>query len=329
MKKLLTFKNIVILVILLVVGGTGWRATHKKSKVAITMVVVERKDLVASVTASGKIDTKRKAVLKFPSSGKLGYMNVEVGQKVKKWQALAGMDMGDLRSAETEAKYKYLTADANAKQIEDEVKGHDSDETYVQKNKRVAAQTARDIAYDNWLEARRAVSNANLFAPFDGIVTAVTVETPGASLGVSDGITVVDPGEVYFDTEIDETEIGRIKQGATVELKLDAFGDEVFVGSVEELGYETRVSSSGATVVPVKVKLPEVLLVKARLGFNGDVQIETDRRVQVLVVPIEAVKNGEVVLEGGQKQKIETGLATDTEVEITGGLTGGEKLWLQ
>lgn len=325
MKWMWEHKKWIVLALLavLLVGRVWVQGTKRKAQNAKTpMVSVEKRDVILSVTAAGRMEAERGAILNFPAAGKLGYINVKVGDSVKKWQALAGLDMGDLRAAETAAYYNYLAADANAKEIEDSVKGHDKDESYAQKNDRVAAQTARDKAYDSWLTAQRAVRNANLISPIDGIVTNVTVTVAGDTVGVADGITVVDPQSLYFATEVDETDVGKIAAGLSVEVVLDAFPDKKFEGTIQEIGFVAQLSDTGATVFKVKVSTQGDF----RVGMNGDATMILKEVKNVLSLPVESVRDGKVTLESGKRVEVQTGLVGDSYVQITGGIGEGENV---
>lgn len=330
MRKWLTRRNLIILGVgVVLMGGWWWRGQAAKRRAAeqVKVVTVERKDVVATLTVSGKVEAKKKAILNFPASGKLGFVRVSEGDEVQKGAWLMGEDLADLQAAQTRAYYGYLAADANAKQVEDEVKGHDSDETYEQKNARVTAQTARDSAYEAWVAAQRGVANSILKAPFAGIVTALTTEIVGDTVGVTDGVTVVDPASLYFEVEVDESDVGKTFTGQEVKLKLDAFDGREFSGSLTEIGFVARVSSTGATVYPAKVKFESDEEIKSlRLGMNGDAEIIMGKATGVLTVPIEAVVDGQAERAGGGKVPVETGLSSDTEVEIKSGLSEGDKV---
>jgi HlyD family secretion protein len=330
MKRWLTKRNIIILVILLVIGGMWYvkrQAASKKSQAAIRVVVVERKDVVSSLLVSGSIEVEKKAVLNFQGVGKLGFINVEEGEAVKKWQSLMGLNMGDLDAAVNAAFYKYLAADANAKYVEDTVKDHDKDETFTQKNTRVAAQTARDMAYDAWLTARRTRDYGTLISPFDGIVTNITVNTVGDTVGITDGATVVDPTSLVFRAEVDESDIGKVSMDKKVTVSLDAFPEEKFEGKIVQIGFVSMFSSSGATVFPVKIEIIGGGDKVFRIGMNGDAEIILDKAGNALSVPSEAIIDGEVILETtGQKTKVQTGLVGDENTEIKSGLSEGDKV---
>ena len=329
MGKSMRRRNVMIAILILVVGvGWGlWRRSESDSDKNIRIVSVERGDVVRTLTLSGRIRAEREANLRFLSLGKLGYVRVGEGDRVKKGMAMMGLDTRDLAAAETAAYYSYIAADANAKQVEDEVKGHDNDETFVLKNKRVAAQTVRDKAYDTWQSAIRAKNNASLIAPFDGIVARMTVNVVGQVVGVADGVDVVDPDSLYFGAEVDEADLSKVAVGGKVEVELDAYPNRKFEGEVKIIEFVAHISDAGATVFSVRVKtLSEEDIKILRLGMNGDATLVAGQVKNVLMLPIEAVVDGEVELVNGEKKKIGMGLEGDDLIEVKEGLKEGDRV---
>lgn len=329
MRKFLTKRNIIIAIIVLAgLGIWQWRkaAAAAKARAAVKVVQVIRKDIESTLSVSGKIVSDKQSTLNFPVSGKLAFVGVAEGDTVFAGQALVGLDTGDLAAAEQAAYYKYVAADANAKQVEDSVKGHDSDETFAQKNSRVAAQTARDMAYDSWLTARRALHNATLYAPFAGVVTKITANAVGDTVGTTDGVTVVDPTSLHFEAEVDESDIGKVEAGIPVRLVLDAFAGQRFDGTIKTVGYVTRISSTGATIFPVDMSVMGEIQKKFRMGMNGDTEIILGTAKNVLTLPVEAVNDGKVNLPDGKTAEVKTGLEGTNDVEITEGLKEGDKV---
>ena len=327
MKRRLTRRNLIVVVILLAVGGGWWWKSHQQAKKPVKTYTVTRQDVKQVIVASGSIVADRQATLRFPAVGKLAYVKVHEGDKVWQGQALAGMDTADLAAVETTAWYRYQAADANAKQIEDAVKGHDSDETFAQKNARVAAQTARDTAYDVWLQARRHTQDANLISPLAGVVTQMSVSAVGASVTVSDGVVVVDPASLYFSLEVDESDVSQVSLNQPVEVSLDAYPNTTFKGIIERMSFKSSLSDSGATVYGVKVKLAGADLTKLRLGMNGDARIGVHEVKQVLSLPLDAVVDSQVLLPDGQKKPVAVGVEGEDTVEIKSGLGEGDVVW--
>jgi len=329
MRKFLTRRNIIVVIVIAAVVGIWWvrsNAAKQRAQAETRVVEVQRKDVTEALSVSGKVTADKIAILNFPVSGKLAFVRASEGKEVTAGAWLMGLDTGDLKSAETNAWYVYLAADANAKEIEDDVKGHDKDETFEQKNDRVAAQTARDRAWENLLVAQRAVNNSILKAPFAGVTTGITAKAVGDTVSVTDGVTVVDPKTLFFEIEIDESDLGRVSDGQEVIVTLDAFEEEKFSGLLSEIGFTARLSDTGATVFPAKVKFSEEVLGRLRLGLNGDADIVMGRSERVLTLPLEAVVDGEVEKEGGEIVEVKTGLESETEVEITEGLSEGDRI---
>jgi len=327
MKRWLTRRNLIVVAVLLAVsGGWGWRS-RQQAKQPVQTYTVTRQDVKQVIVASGEITAEKMATLRFPTTGKLAYLKAAAGETVKKGQSLAGMDTADLAAAETAAFYRYQAADANAKEVEDSVKDHSSDETFSQKNDRVAAQTARDIAYDNWLAARRDTRDAHLISPLAGEITSISTTAIGSSVTITDGITIVDPASLYFSLEVDESDIGKVSLGQKVEVTLDAFEDVTFTGTVGTIAFQSIVSDSGATVYPIKITLDTRGLNTLRIGMNGDAKIILKEVRQVLTLPLEAVVDGQVTLTKGEKKSVETGIEGEDTVEIKSGLNEGDVIW--
>ncbi len=320
-KRALTRRNIIILIVLVLVGVGIWRwqAGKAASTKPQTTYTVTKGDITEVVLASGKVTATKVVTLNFPAAGKLAYVNVKPGDEVTQYQALAGMDTSQLDIVVRDNYYRYLAAEANAKLIEDEVKGHATDENFSQKAARISAQTTRDIAYDNWLVAQKDLQDANLWAPFAGVVTQSTVSAAGDRITPADVITVVDPASMYFEAEVDETDIAKIKTGQVVELTWDALHAKT-LGKITQVGFVSRTSDSGGNVYPIRIQLPATLLPQIKIGFNGDVRITIAQAKNTLVLPLEAVADNQVTKADGSKVKVETGLVGETEVEIKSGL---------
>jgi RND family efflux transporter MFP subunit len=329
-RRYLTRRNIIFAVLILAaVGWWWWRGKNsEKNGQEVREATVERGEIVASLTLSGEVAADVQATLNFAGLGKVAYLGVKEGDEVKKWQVMAYQDPGDLDTAVTRAYYSYLAADANAKEVEDDLKDKGASESFDEKNIRVAAQTARDMAYDAWLAAQRAEKNAKLVAPFAGIVTGVTISGAGDTAGVTDGITVVDPKSLYFEMEVDESDIGKVWVGQETKVKLDAYEEETFVGKVKQIGFVAGLSSTGATIFKIKVDLGEEVVPKLRIGMNGDAEVILETKSGVLKLPIEAVIDGKVTLPGKEVKQVEvkTGIESENEVEIVSGLNEGDKV---
>lgn len=251
---------------------------------------VSKGDIVEVVSASGEVDASEKADLTFQGSGKLAWVGVKEGDMVKKYQAIAKLDTILLNASYQQAINSYVSYNAAAQKAEDDVKGHSGDETYAQKSTRVAAQVARDNAYDTMKAAEQSLKFATIYAPFDGVMMSVNPSYPGSNVTYATAVySIVNPETFYFSTEVGETEISKIKVGQKVALILDAYPDENFESIVESIGISSVVTSTGGTAYKVKIALPKKDGVNFRLGMNGDAEIVTNTYIDTLFVPSDSV----------------------------------------
>jgi multidrug efflux pump subunit AcrA (membrane-fusion protein) len=187
-----------ILVILTIIGiwkltaGNGHGVTYQTSK-------VEKGTIVSSVSASGQVLTTNILSITTEASGVVKKVNVKDGDKVYAGQKLAEITLdtaGLEKNAQAYASYisalngvnsannSYRSAVATAEKVLDEVKGHDSDETYAQKETRTKAEVARDNAYDGIRQAQANLTSATynykatsptITAPFAGVIGSVNL----------------------------------------------------------------------------------------------------------------------------------------------------------
>ncbi len=307
-----------------------WYASAQKPKqVQMQFAKVKTADIKSQVSASGILTGKHSTRLKFKSSGKLAYINVKQGDRINTGQLIAGLDTQDLSIALRQAQNTYTAKDATAKNIEDQVKNHDSDETFAQKDTRTAAQTARDNAYDNLKAAEQAVQDAQIFSPTAGLVIQTSF-VPGQIVSQSDIIVEVsDDSEIFFDADVDEADINKVSQNQTAQVTLNAYGDKVFNGIVDEIVPQTKTSSSNATTVTARIKLGDSDI-KFISGLNGQASIITAEQKEVLVIPQDTLRDENTVLvktsNGIRPVKITTGLKSDNDVEIKSGLHENEEV---
>ncbi|MBI4038432.1 efflux RND transporter periplasmic adaptor subunit [Candidatus Daviesbacteria bacterium] len=324
-------KVILLLIIIVVLSFIGYNSIFQKKTPSLQFTQVKKGDIKSTVSSSGILTGKNEVNLKFRSSGKLAYVNVSEGEKVSAGQAIAGLDTRDLSIKLSQAENTLKDKQATAQKIEDDVKDHDKDETFTQKANRTTAQAARDSAFDGVKEARRAFGDAVLVSPISGVVTQA-VSVSGQNVSSSDTIAqIVDFSEIFFDTDIDETDISKISQGQSAQVSLDAYPDKNFAGTVSEIIPQTKTTSSGATVITTRINLsnPSINPIK---GLSGQASIILSEAKNVLILPSEAVRDDNTVFvqtaQGLKVEKVETGIKSDTNVEVKKGLKVDENVLL-
>lgn len=320
----------VLLAVLLVFGIVGWLFFSRTRQEPIEFATVTRQDIQTVVSASGILAGKETVNLKFKSSGKLAYLKAKAGDKVKKGQAVAGLDTQDLSITLQQALNTLRDKQATAEKVLDEVKNHDKDETFAQKATRTTAEVARDNAYDSVRAAQRAFQDAVVISPITGIITQQTELSPGQFISPSDLVAqVTDFSEKLFLADVDETDIAKIKVGQKAEITLNTYADKVFTGTVSEILPQTKTASSGATTVTVKIKTDEKEI-PAISGLNGQANIVISEAKDVLTLPQEAVVDEKYVLvessRGPMKKEISLGIKSDADVEVKSGLQEGDRV---
>lgn len=325
-------KKIILLVVLIAAVIIGFNFFGKSKKPALLQFAeVKKQDIKSVVSSSGSLTGRSVANLKFKSGGKLSYINVKAGDWVNKYQVIAGLDTRDLAITLQQAQNTLVAKEAAAKKAEDDVKNHDKDETFTQKETRTAAQVARDNAFDSVKSAQKAFEDAVIISPIEGVVTQA-IQTPNQTVGSSDLIAqIVDVSSIYFDSDIDESDISNIAVGTPVDVTLDAYPKQVFKGLVDQIIPQTKTTSSGATVVTVRIILdnPELTFVN---GLSGQSSIFYQASFNTLTIPQEALRedNSVVIQTNGrlETKKVEVGISSDTDIEIKQGLSEGDKVLL-
>lgn len=334
-----TLKNkwvlITILILLAIIAYAIYsRRTQPK---ALTTTHPVRGIVEQTIDVPGKVDAGIKADLRFLAGGKLVSLPIVEGQEIKKGQRLASIDASDLQKNLQSSLLDYSSTRSDFEQGIDDRKDRaltDSlrraaDKLQNSLDKSVVSVELKDIA----------IKNASLVSPINGIVTVLPVTTPGVQVLATDVFEVVDPNTLYFEAEVDEVDVGSVTVGTPVRLSLDAYPNEHVDGVIQSIGLKARSSSksSGGTVFPVKVYLPNISISKFRLGMNGTMTIILASKGNVLSIPLEATSqtDGKTTVRvktssspTGEVRQIQTGIEGSTSVEVLSGLSETEEVIL-
>lgn len=315
------------IVILLATGVTVFSSRNKKEPVQL--VTVQKQSIREVVSTSGVLTGKNTVNLKFRSAGRLSFIDVKVGDSVQSGQSISGLDTQEMAIALRQAQNSYAAKAATVDNIHDQLKGHDSDETFAQRDTRTTAEQAANNAYDGVKAAQRAFQDAVILSPISGTITQVNF-VPRQNISSADTIAqVVDFSEVYFDADVDEADIGKVKVDQKAEVVLNAYESLTFFGKVAQVLPQTKTTSSGATVVAVRIKLDstDINLIP---NLNGQVNIVTAEKANVLTVPVETLRDDSSVIvktnKGFYPVEVTPGIKSDSSVEISLGLKEGDQV---
>ena len=182
--------------------------------------------------------------------------------------------------------------------------------------------------------ARQVLEDAQIRAPFSGVVSEVNVNLGEPVMPGTPVITLIDDREYRLEVDVDEVDIARVKEGQLVESTLDALPGEVVTGRVERIA-PTATDVGGVVTYRVRVALdptPSPL----RAGMTAVVVITVDAIDSALLVPNWAVRldrrTGEAFvnvrnLEGAVEEvNIVVGLRNDAFSQVLSGLQVGDEV---
>lgn len=304
-----------------------------KTDTIISPTLEEIKD---ELILSGSINANDIAILKFQNSGKLNWVGVKVGDKVKKWQVLATLDSVALKkSLQTQFNY-YRTNLSQFNDVQETYKKTKENVLVTETIQRILDRTqySLDNSVINYEIADMAIKESKLITPIDGVVVAVDQPLAGINITpTSANITIINPNSLYFRAEVDQQEVIKLLQGQTANIKLDSFDKNEINTKLSYIAF-TPVTGQSSTVYEIRFPLPlENNNLNYRLGMDGDVTILIKDKTNVLTIPIEAINddNGQIyvwlkVNDKIERHDIKTGIETDTKVEVLEGLTQNDQV---
>src|SRR5881296_72498 len=286
-----------------------------------------RRDLVAAVTASGKIQPKKKVDVSADITGRITRIAVREGDFVKQGQFLIQIDptiyeanlqqaAATMASAQAAAVQAKANQDQSERALRSTKELHTQSPNLISQEQLEQAQTAFDIAEANLNaaqhqvdQARAAVQSARdnlrkttLVAPMTGRVTRLAVEegevavpsTFSKDIGLL--LTVSDLSVIQAKVKVDETDVVRVHLGDSVEVSIDAFPDTAFIGRVTKVSNssvrDATTAATGQSDRAVDYEV-EITLDKPPADIRPDLsataRIVTDTRKQALSIPIIAL----------------------------------------
>ncbi len=239
-------------------------------------------------TFPGQARAIQEANLAFDVSGTLNQRPVKVGDRVKKGQLLASLDPRDYRSKFNAAKAELNRAKATFKRAEELIKEHHISEVEYDKLK-----ATYEVAAANLETARKALSDTELKAPFDGEISELFVKNFVAVTAKQKIARLVDNTKIEMVIDIPETLISRAPAVKQVLVRFDAFPEHDIIATVKEIGTE---ASKTTRTYPVTLVMDQPEGITILPGMAGEArgdpdQIPQDLKEQMrrIEVPLSAV----------------------------------------
>ena len=317
-------------VAVIVIGGTFFAlAAAKRSGRAIDarLETVGQRDLVAAVTASGRIEAESQVDISADITGRIVKLGVKEGDLVRKGQFLVQIDPAQYESAVKRLEGLMASSQATLVQAQtnrDQAKRQldrwvemrkintalVSEEQVEQSQQQYdvavanynAAQAGVDQAKGSLSEARDQLAKTRLVSPISGRVVRLPVEegevaVPGTfSRETGRLMTVADLSRILAKVKVDETDVVRVQLGDSVEVTIDAFPDSTFTGRVTKISNAATVASTAsagsstdrAVDFDVEVTLDNPPEA-IRPDLSATARVVTDTRNQALSIPIIAL----------------------------------------
>jgi HlyD family secretion protein len=295
------FTSLVLVAIALAACNRG----GNKDAMAIQTAPVARQNIVVDVEATGVIQPINTIQVRSKASGQIIKMPVQLGSVVKPGDLLVQIDPRQVQNVYNQSVAALQAANANvtvtkaqldrALQLEKEGVITAPDLETAQLNY-ANARSQQATATTNLENAKIALEDATITAPSAGVVIEKDVSQgqviASATNSPSGGtllLQMADLSQVMDSTLVSESDIGHVRPGQQAQVKVDAYPNRTFTGTVAKITPQATVQQS-VTMFPVLVHLAnnDGALMP---GMNSDVSVLVAQRDDVLTVPNDAIRS--------------------------------------
>lgn len=299
-KKLIICISVAIAIIAAV---TIFMRSNKRKPITIIYETakVERATISNSVTATGTIEPVNKVEVGTQVSGIISKIYVDYNSIVKKGQVIAELDKINLESELASAKANLASSkseldyqETNYKRMKSlHDKGFISDDDFdIADLSYKKAKEAYLVQLQTVQKAQTNLGYATITSPIDGVVLSKDVEegqTVAASFSTPTLFTIArDLTDMQVVANVDEADIGNVRDGQRVTFTVDAFPDDTFEGRVKQVRQQGEEESNVVTYEVVISAPNNDLKLKPQLTAN--VNIYTEEIENVVSVPAKALR---------------------------------------
>ena len=319
----LTIFGVVVVAAIAVAGLTAAKRSNKATEVR--MESVEKRDLVASVTASGQVRAQTKVDVAADITGRITRLAVKEGDNVTKGQLLLQIDPQEFEAALQRSEAQLANAKASAAQSaanhQQATSSYRRSQEIRQSNPNLVSaeqleqlKTAVDVnqalveaSRHNVAQAEAGVRDAKirlgkttLYAEMAGRITRLVVEQGETAIqgtmnrDAATLLTISDMSTLETKVKVDETDVSRIKIADSAVVQLDAFPDTTFIGRVVKISNSSvrgaSATATGDQAIDYEVTIRLLNPPKdTKPDFSATAKIITDARTSVLSIPIIAL----------------------------------------
>lgn len=295
------------------------------------IVTPEIKSIKSELTLAGSVSASEIASLRFQNSGKLVWVGVKEGDRVKKWQAIASLDKEQLRKSLQTQFNNYRTNLSQFWDTQDKYKDVIVSDTIQRILDRT--QYSLDNSVISYEIADMAIKESTLVSPITGIVTDIEQPLTGTNITPANAtFTIINPDSIYFRSEIDQEDVSKIKVGQLATITIDSFPNSSFESEITYISF-IPVSGQSSTVYEVRFKLTlDNQDLSYRLGMDGEADLILKEENEALVIPLDALNDdgqSYVWLKSDgklSKKYVTPGIENEDEVQILEGLTPNDSV---
>lgn len=251
---------IVLAVVIVAAVAIGLLSKGGKYVVNVNTSTTEKGKIENTITATGEIQPVYKVTVGTQVSGIVEKLYVDYNSVVKKGDLLAELDKSNLREQVKQSKANLSTAQSSkdlAQKSFDRIKRLYENKAATQEEYDQAATNLQQAknqlisAQSNYENAMTNLKYAEIYSPIDGVILNKEVEegqTVAASFSTPTLFTIANNlTEMQVEANIDEADIGQVKEGQSVTFTVDAFPEDQFTGTVQQLRLNPTVTSNVVT----------------------------------------------------------------------------------
>ena len=287
----------------IIVAVAAWMLSGKQKDIQIQFKTEKaaKANIQNSVTATGTIEPVTSVTVGTQVSGIVSKLFVDYNSVVKKGQVIAELDKTNLISELNTSKANLASAQSSLKYETDNYnryktlfdKGlvsadeYETDKLSYDKAKQTVATAKESVA-----KAKTNLGYATITSPIDGVVLSKSVEegqTVAASFSTPELFNIAQNlTDMRVIADVDEADIGEVKEGARVTFTVDAYPNDTFEGKVTQVRQEATTTNNVVTY-EVVISAPNNDL-KLKPGLTANVTIFTAEKQGVLCVPSKALR---------------------------------------
>ena len=301
MKKISKIWYIAGAIIIVAIAAWLLSGSKKDMKIEFSTEKSQKANIQNSVTATGTIEPVTSVTVGTQVSGIVSRLFVDYNSVVKKGQVIAELDKTNLISELNTAKANLASAQSSLKYESDNYKRYKTlfEKGLVSADDFESAKLSYDKALQTVNTSKESVQKAQtnlgyatITSPIDGVVLSKAVEegqTVAASFSTPELFTIAQNlTDMRVIADVDEADIGDVREGERVTFTVDAYPNDTFEGEVTQVRQEATTTNNVVTY-EVVISAPNNDL-KLKPGLTANVTIYTAEKQGVLSVPSKALR---------------------------------------